>query len=174
MNTKFARKLYVFAKEFDPKFKEIFGEEKLKLIDLTKLDNLDETVPNALFKVADYYFSNCDTLTIVEDYEDSELTFLLISGFSSKVFRVDSTDDENDFITLSQMVENLKDLERNHESFAYTMDVLVEDAEMVLDQSEHNELYDIFSDIQANFSYFEDLLLDHMKYKISTMQLGNH
>ena len=106
MTKTFTPRLFVFGKEHNPKLADFFGKEKLKIIDLTTIDRLDNRTSNAVFQVANYFFSNCDSLTIVEDYEEEVLSFFCISGAASKVFRVDSTDDENYFITLSQMIQN--------------------------------------------------------------------
>lgn len=172
MTKTFIPRLYVFGKEHNPKLADFFGKEKLKMIDLTTIDRLDNTTSNAVFQVANYFFSNCDTLTIVEDYDKEVLSFLCISGAASKVFRVDSTDDENDFITLSQMVENATELTRNYENFAYSMEVLVEDGNSVLENTDADEMSETFSEIQAFFSHFEDLLHDCMKFKVRSLELA--
>ena len=174
MTKTFTPRLYVFGKEHNPKLADFFGKEKLKMIDLTTIDRLDNTASNAVFQVANYFFANCDTLTIVEDYEKDALSFLCISGATSKVFRVDSTDDENDFITLSQMVENATELTRNYENFAYSMEVLVEDGNAVLESTDADELSEIFGETQAFFSHFEDLLHDCMKFKVRSLELAVH
>jgi hypothetical protein len=174
MTKTFTPRLYIFGKEHNPKLADFFGKEKLKIIDLTTIDRLDNTTSNAVFQVANYFFSNCDNLTIVEDYEEKVLSFLCISGAASKVFRVDSTDDENDFITLSEMVENAGELIRNYENFAYSMEVLVEDGSSVLESSDSDELHEILGETQAFFSHFDDLLHDCMKFKVSSLELEVH
>lgn len=174
MTKTFAPRLYVFGKEQNPKLADFFGKEKLKIIDLTTVDRLDNTTSNAVFQVANYFFANCDTLTIVEDYDKEALSFLCISGAASKVFRVDSTDDENDFITLSQMVENATELTRNYENYAYSMEVLVEDGNSVLESTDADEMSETFGEIQAFFSHFEDLLHDCMKFKVRSLELEVH
>lgn len=172
MTNVFVPKLYVFTKEYNPKLADFFGEENLKVIDLTTLDQLDNTNSNAVFQVANFFFANCDMLTIIEDYKENALTFLSICGPGNKVFRVDTPDDENDFITLSQMVENVGELSRNYEHFAYSMEVLVEDAAAVLEQTEYDELNETFMNAQSNFSYFEDMLHESLKYKVKSLQLA--
>ena len=47
MTNVFVPKLYVFTKEYNPKLADFFGEENLKVIDLTTLDRLDNTNSNA-------------------------------------------------------------------------------------------------------------------------------
>jgi len=172
MTNVFVPKLYVFTKEYNPKLADFFGEENLKVIDLTTLDRLDNTNSNAVFQVANFFFANCDMLTIIEDYKENALTFLSICGTGNKVFRVDTPDDESDFITLSQMVENVGKLSRNYDSFAYSMDVLVEDAGAVLEQTEYDELNETFMNAQSNFSYFEEMLHESLKYKVKSLQLA--
>ena len=172
MTNVFVPKLYVFTKEYNPKLADFFGEENLKVIDLTKLDRLDNTNSNAVFQVANFFFANCYMLTIIENYRADILTFLSICGTGNKVFRADTPDDENDFITLSQMVENVGELSRNYEHFAYSMEVLVEDAAAVLEQTEYDELNETFMNAQSNFSYFEDMLHDSLKYKVKSLQLA--
>jgi len=174
MTKTFTPRLYVFGKEHNPKLADFFGKEKLKIIDLTTIDRLDNTTSNAVFQVANYFFPNCDTLTIVEDYDKEALIFLCISGAASKVFRVDSTDDENDFVTLSQMVENATELTRNYENFAYSMEVLVEDGSSVLESADSDELSETFGEMQAFFSHFEDLVHDSMKFKVRSLELAVH
>lgn len=174
MTKTFTPRLYVFGKEYNQKLADFFGKEKLKMIDLTTIDRLDNTTSNAVFQVANYFFANCDTLTIVEDYDKEALSFLCISGAATKVFRVDSTDDENDFITLSQMVENATELIRNYESFAYSMEALVEDGNSVLESTDADELSETFGEMQAFFSHFEDLLHDCMKFKVRSLELAVH
>lgn len=172
MKNVFVPKLYVFTKEYIPKLADFFGEENLKVIDLTTLDRLDNPNSNAVFQVANFFYAHCDVLTIIENYRTDILTFLSICGTSNKVFRVDTPDDENDFITLSQMVENVGELSRNYENFAYSMEVLVEDAASVLEQTEYEELNETFANAQSNFSYFEDMLHDSLKYKVKSLQLA--
>lgn len=174
MTKTFTPRLYVFGKECNPKLADFFGKDKLKVIDLTSIDRLDNTTSNAVFQVANYFFPSCDTLTIVEDYKEEVLSFLCISGAASKVLRVDSTDDENDFITLSQMVENATELTRNYENFAYSMDTLVEDGSFVLESTDSDELSETFGEMQAFFSHFEDLLHDCMKSKVRSLELEVH
>lgn len=172
MTTNFISKLYVFTKEYNPKLADFFGEENLKVIDLTKVDRLDNTNLNAVFQVANYFYANCDTLTVIENYNEDIMTFLSICGPGNKVFRVDSPDDENDFITLTQMLDNLGELNRNYENYAYSMEVLVEDAASAFEQSDYDELNEVFMDTQSCFSYFEDKLHDSLKYKVRSLQLA--
>ncbi len=174
MTKTFTPRLFVFGKEHNPKLADFFGKEKLKIIDLTTIDRLDNRTSNAVFQVANYFFSNCDSLTIVEDYEEEVLSFFCISGAASKVFRVDSTDDENYFITLSQMVENEGELIRNYENFAYSMEVLVEDGSSVFESTDFDELSETFEEMQAFFSHFEDLLHNCMKFKVRSLELEVH
>ena len=174
MNTTFTPRLYVFSEEYNPKLEDLFGKENLKVIDLTTIDRLDNPTSNAVFQVANFFFANCDTLTIVEDYKGEIMSFLCISGVACKAFTVNSTDDENDFITLSQMVENVGELSRNYEHFAYSMEVLVEDASYALETTDHDELNEIFVDTQSFFSHFEELLHDCMKSKVRSLELAIH
>ena len=174
MTKTFVPKLYVFTKEYNQKLADFFGEENLKVIDLTTLDRLDNPNANAVFQVADFFFANCNTLTIIEDYQVDILTFLSICGTGNKVFRVDSPDDENDFITLGQMIENVGEVSRNYENFAYSMEVLVEDGEAVLDQSDYDGLNQIYMDTQSCFRQFEDMLHDSLEYKVRSLQLATY
>lgn len=172
MNKTFIPRLYVFGKEYNPKLADLFGKENLKVIDLTTIDRLADQTSNAVFQVANFFFANCDTLTIVDDYKGEILSFLCISGVACKAFAVNSTDDENDFITLSQMVENVGELSRNYENFAYSMEVLVEDAGYALETTDHDELNEIFVDTQSFFSSFEHLLHDSLKSKVRSLELA--
>jgi hypothetical protein len=174
MTKTFTPRLYVFGKEHNPKLADFFGKDKLKVIDLTTIDRLNNTTSNAVFQVADYFFTNCNTLTIVEDFKEEVLSFFCISGAATKVFRVDSTDDENDFITLSQMVGNATELTGNYQNFAYSMQSLIEDGQSVFESTDSNEMSESFEEIQAFFSYFEDLLHDCMKFKVRSLELKVH